>query len=754
MELFKNNFTKEILFKKTDIPKLFSLVVPSIKKNLEVKNVNTEELEKYIPQELYVKVYLDSNESNFITADIKFGYKDFEFNPLIENKSIKIPRDVVKETKTLETFIQTGFMLDQQNGRLVLTDDEKIYNFLSEEIMYYMKNFEILATDAFKKKEIRHPKISNIGIKIENNLLKINLSEFNFSPSELAEIMEKYKLRKKYYKLTDGSFIDLEENETLDFLEKLNIDGSLNYEDLESGELDLPVYRTLYLDKLLKGTSMNVYKSKEYKDLINDIQNVNDEYIKIPKGLNATLRRYQEIGYKWLKTLDMYGLGGILADDMGLGKTLQVISLLLDYNENSDEKRTSMVVCPSSLALNWFNEINKFAPTLKTAVIAGNAEERKRLIQKLQDYDIIITSYDLLKRDVDTYTEINYEYKFIIADEAQYIKNNNTQNFKAIKKIKAQTRFALTGTPIENSLAELWSIFDFSMPGYLYSYRKFKESFETPIIKEEDTYKMSKLKMLIEPFILRRIKEEVLTELPEKTVTVLNSEMEEEQQKLYMSYMSKAREEVENELIASGFEKNQMKILALLMRLRQICCHPKLFIDNYDGGSGKLNQCMEIIKDAVQGNHKILLFSGYTSMFDIIEKELEKEDIKYFKLTGQTKVSERIELVDEFNENNDIKVFLISLKAGGTGLNLIGADMVIHYDPWWNLSAENQATDRTYRIGQKRNVQVYKLITKNSIEEKIYELQQKKAKLVDNMLSTNETFISKLSKDEIMDLFK
>ena len=292
------------------------------------------------------------------------------------------------------------------------------------------------------------------------------------------------------------------------------------------------------------------------------------------------------------------------------------------------------------------------------------------------------------------------------------------------------------------------------MPGYLYSYRKFKESFETPIIKEEDTYKMSKLKMLIEPFILRRIKEEVLTELPEKTVTVLNSEMEEEQQKLYMSYMSKAREEVENELIASGFEKNQMKILALLMRLRQICCHPKLFIDNYDGGSGKLNQCMEIIKDAVQGNHKILLFSGYTSMFDIIEKELEKEDIKYFKLTGQTKVSERIELVDEFNENNDIKVFLISLKAGGTGLNLIGADMVIHYDPWWNISAENQATDRTYRIGQKRNVQVYKLITKNSIEEKIYELQQKKAKLVDNMLSTNETFISKLSKDEIMDLFK
>ena len=754
LELFRNNFTKEVLFKKKDLPKLFSLVIPSIKKNLEIKNINSEEIEKYIPQDLYVKVYLDSNENNYITADVKFGYKDFEFNPLLNDPKIDMARDIVKETKALETFIQTGFMLDQQSGTLILADDEKIYNFLSEEFNYYMKNFEILATDNFKKKEIKHPKISNVGIKIENDLLKINLSDFNFSPAELAEIMEKYKLRKKYYKLKDGSFINLEENETLEFLDKLNIDGMLNYEKIVSGEIELPVYRTLYLDKILKSTNMSVYKNKEYKDLVNEIQNAGDDYIKVPKELNATLRRYQEVAYKWLKTLDTYWLGGILADDMGLGKTIQVIALLLDYNLNSKDKKTSIVVCPSSLALNWYNEINKFAPGLSVMVISGNAEDRAKKIRECNKYDVIITSYDLLKRDVDAYTEIDYEFKFIIADEAQYIKNNNTQNFKAIKKIKAVTRFALTGTPIENSLAELWSIFDFSMPGYLYSYKKFKESFETPIIREEDSYKTKKLKMLIEPFVLRRIKEEVLTELPDKTVTVLNSEMEEEQQKVYMSYMAEAREEVENELIAAGFEKNQMKILALLMRLRQICCHPSLFISNYDGGSGKLNQCMEIVKDAVQSNHKILLFSGYTSMFDIIEPELKKENIKYFKLTGQTKVSERIELVEEFNENEDVKVFLISLKAGGTGLNLIGADMVIHYDPWWNISAENQATDRTYRIGQKRNVQVYKLITKNSIEEKIYELQQKKAKLVDNMLSTNETFISKLSKDEIMDLFK
>ena len=275
-----------------------------------------------------------------------------------------------------------------------------------------------------------------------------------------------------------------------------------------------------------------------------------------------------------------------------------------------------------------------------------------------------------------------------------------------------------------------------------------------PIVKDEDNVAMRKLKMLIEPFILRRIKGEVLTELPDKTITVLNNEMEEEQQKIYMSYMQNARSEMMQEINANGFEKSQIKILALLMRLRQICCHPALFLSDYKAESSKLNQCIEVIKDAVDSGHKILLFSSYTGMFPMIEEKLKKEKIEYSKLTGQTKVGERIKLVDEFNEDENKKVFLISLKAGGTGLNLIGADMVIHYDPWWNISAENQATDRTYRIGQKKNVQVYKLITKNSIEEKIYELQERKSKLIDNVLSTNETFLNKLSKEEIMELFK
>ena len=412
------------------------------------------------------------------------------------------------------------------------------------------------------------------------------------------------------------------------------------------------------------------------------------------------------------------------------------------------------MVCPSSLSLNWQNEANKFANKLKTVVIKGSLFDRKRQIKEIDKYDLVITSYDLLKRDIELYEKEDYNFRFIIADEAQYLKNSNTQNAKSIKKIKAETRYALTGTPIENSLAELWSIFDFIMPGYLFSYRKFKNTYEMPIIKGEDENAMQKLKMLIEPFVLRRTKKEVLKELPDKTVTVLNNEMCEEQRNLYINFLARAKQEVAEKVKLNGYEKSKMQILAALTRLRQICCHPGLFINDYNEGSSKLDQCMEIVKEAVKSGHKILLFSGYTSMFEIIEKELNKEQIRYLKLTGSTKVDERIKMVDEFNQNPEIQVFLISLKAGGTGLNLTGADMVIHYDPWWNLSTENQATDRAYRIGQKNNVQVYKLITKNSIEEKIYELQEKKSKLANNMLDTNTVFVNKLTKDDILKLFE
>ena len=757
LEIFRQNYMTEVLLGKKELSQLFSVIIPKVKNAIKLENITEEEIEKYRPQTLITKVYLDFDSHDYLVAEVTFCYGNKEFNPLDEKQKIEIPRNMIKETKALNIFRKTGFMLDVKNLRFILPDNDKIYTFLTQDINYYMQNFEVLVTENFKKKQIRQPKMGSIGVKIENNLLSIDLKHLDIDIKELEAIMQKYNLKKKYYRLKDGSFLELENNKEIDFLDKLVTGMDVDYKDLEKGEVQLPMYRSLYLESLLRETKGNqILKNESYKEVVRDLdKDKMEDDIHVPEILEKTLRYYQKTGFKWLKTLDRYKFGGILADDMGLGKTIQILSVILDYVQNAKEKhRTSIVISPSSLTLNWQNEADKFAGELKTLVINGTLLERKRKIAEIEKYDLVITSYDLLKRDIELYKEKDYHFRYIIADEAQYLKNSNTQNAKAIKKINAETRYALTGTPIENSLAELWSIFDYIMPGYLFSYKKFKKLYEMPIVKENDKQALNKLKMLIEPFILRRTKTEVLTELPEKTVTVLNNEMEEEQRNLYISYLAQAREEVAEEINLNGIEKSHIKILSVLTRLRQICCHPSLFIKDYTNESSKLNQCMEIVEDAVKANHKILLFSGYTSMFPIIEKGLQKLGISYFKLTGATKVDERIDLVDEFNENPDIKVFLISLKAGGTGLNLTGADMVIHYDPWWNLSTENQATDRAYRIGQKNNVQVYKLITKNSIEEKIYELQQKKAELIDNMLSTKTSFINKMSKEDIMRLFE
>lgn len=758
LTLFRENYVSEVMLGKKEIGDLFSIVLPKVKNAIKIEENLKKEVEEYIPEKLRVKVFLDFDKNNYVVADVKLCYGENEFNPLNqkEEKNFKFPRNIVEETKAMNIFRKTGFMFEPQNLRFILPDDEKIYNFLSEDINLYMKKFEVLVTENFKTKEIVAPKVGSLGVRVENNLLEIDLSKLNINPEELQEMLAKYKLKKKFYRLKNGTFLQLQDSEEVEFLDKLITGTDIDYKELENGTVRLPVNRTLYLNQLLKKMkNTEITKDKQYREIVNNLNKDLLEEENIPQQFENILRPYQKTGFQWLKTLDNYRFGGILADDMGLGKTIQVISMLVSYKENQEEnKKTSLVVSPSSLALNWKNEIEKFAPELNIKVISGNTNQRKEIINEIERYDVIVTSYDLLKRDIEIYKEKNYTFRFIIADEAQYLKNNNAKNAKAIKQIKADSRFALTGTPIENSLAELWSIFDFVMPGYLFSYKKFKSTYETAIVKDNDEDAMKKLKMLIEPFVLRRTKKEVLTELPEKTITVLKNEMGEEQRKIYLSYLVRTKQELQDEINSNGYERSQIRILAALTRLRQICCHPSLFIDNYNEPCSKLEQCMEILEDGITAGHKILLFSSYTSMFEIIEKELKNRNIKYFKLTGATKVDERVDLVDEFNQNDEIKVFLISLKAGGTGLNLIGADMVIHYDPWWNISAENQATDRAYRIGQKNNVQVYKLITKDSIEEKIYDLQQRKATLTDNMLDTKTTFISKLSKEDIMNLFE
>lgn len=749
LETYLSNSISEIKFKKEDLTTFFSLIMPKIEKRIKIENLD---LYKYKPEDLKIKLYLDFNEKNYIVASVKFSYKEKKFDPLIEEpKDIK--RNILQESIFLNKLRKTGFLYDNKNKVFVINNNDEIYKFITNQIEEYQKWAQIYTTDKFNSKKARTNNKIKMGVKIDNGLLNINFEDIKFDKEELKEILQKYKLKKKYYRLKDGTFIDLEDNQEIEFIDSILTGMDISYKEIEDN-IQLPINRSFYLEKLLNSNSnVDVNIDESYSKVIEkaeDLENIG----KIPTQLEKILRDYQKVGFNWLKTLDKYNFGGILADDMGLGKTVQVLAVLLDYVKNTNYKRSSIVVAPSSLALNWCNEAKKFADELKVLIVNGDAIERKKKINEIPNYDLVITSYDLLKRDIEEYKELNYQFRFIIADEAQYIKNNNTKNAKAIKQINADTKYALTGTPIENSLNELWSIFDFIMPDYLFTYKKFKQNFETQIVKENDEKALYKLKLLIEPFVLRRTKKEVLKELPDKATSILSNEMTEEQEKIYLSYLAQAKNELNQEIEEKGFEQTRIKILALLTRLRQICCHPSLFVSNYKGESGKLNQCIELVKDGINSGHKMLLFSGYTSMFEIIEKELNKNNISYLKLTGKTKVSERLELINEFNNNNDIKVFLISLKAGGTGINLTSADMVIHYDPWWNISVENQATDRTHRIGQTKKVQVYKLITKNSIEEKIYDLQKRKEELIDNMLSIDTKFINKLSKEDILGLFE
>lgn len=752
-------YQDEVLIPQDKYAEFSTYVMPKVKNYIEETNFPVENVkEGIIVNNLASKMYLDLDDKDNIILELKFCYLDKEFNLLNPNdvqyiKNTEIVRNIPEERKVIERILMDGFEFSKNKTYFLLKNDEYIFEFLSNKINGYMNDFEVLATDKLKNRQIRKTQISSVSVKLDTGLLEVDISKIDIDINEIKNVLKNYNVKKKYYKLKNGDFLNLEQNDDLDFLNTMANTLDVNFDKLENGLIKLPINRSVYLEKLLeKNKNILVQKNDSFTKLINNIENKNfSDNIKIPTNFKDLLREYQKIGYKWLRVLEKYGFGGILADDMGLGKTLQIIALLSDELKKKD-KQPSIVVCPSSLVLNWKAEVEKWCSDINVLIIKGDAETRKQQISEYENYDLVITSYDLLKRDIFEYEE--KKFKYIIADEAQYIKNATTQNATSLKNLQGEIKFALTGTPIENSVAELWSIFDFIMPGYLYTYNKFKKRFEEPILKEQDNESMKKLKEIISPFILRRIKKDVLTELPDKTITIMKNEMEEEQEKIYKSYLAQTKQEIVQELSDNGFEKSKFKILMILTRLRQICCHPSLFIDNYNGESGKLKQCMDLLTDAIESGHKILLFSSYTSMFEIIEEKLNQKDIKFLKLTGSTSVDKRVEMVEDFNNNEKIKVFLISLKAGGTGLNLTGADVVIHYDPWWNLSIENQATDRAYRIGQKNNVQVYKLITTNSIEEKINKLQEKKSQLSEKLLNTKETFVNKLSKEEIMNLFE
>ena len=467
-----------------------------------------------------------------------------------------------------------------------------------------------------------------------------------------------------------------------------------------------------------------------------------------PVEVSNVLRKYQKEGFKWLRSVEELGFGGILADDMGLGKTLQIISLLMDAKKNGRLKK-ALIVCPASLVYNWSEEISKFDTKgeLRVSVLAAAKEERQKSIEEHEAFDIYISSYDTLRRDISLYHDMRFSHQII--DEAQFIKNQNTGVAKAVKTVKADIKYALTGTPIENRLSELWSIFDYIMPGFLYSYNSFKSKYENTIVKDGNDESAKLLSKMISPFVLRRLKSEVATDLPDKIEEVRVSRFDKKQQLAYDTELSKLKNVLNGN---EEYNSSKMIILSEITKLRQICCDPGLIFEDYAGDSAKLETCIDLVKSGIEAGHKILLFSQFTSMLDIIKKRFEEENISSYVITGSTSKEKRIKLVNDFN-NDDTNVFLISLKAGGTGLNLVGADIVIHYDPWWNFAAQNQATDRAHRIGQKNKVTVYRLIAKGTIEEKIVKLQESKKDLADRVLNFEEGIsLANISKEELLEL--
>ena len=573
-----------------------------------------------------------------------------------------------------------------------------------------------------------------------------------YKRQELAYLLSKYDRKKKYIRLKNGDFLNIEED-GLSTLAEVSEDLRLTETNLKKGTVIVPKYRAMYLDAALKNNQLlSIEKNKEFKGMVRNMKTIEDSDYEVPEALNSIMRSYQKNGFLWLKTLRENGFGGILADDMGLGKTLQVISLLTAEQEEMQagekELRRSLIVCPASLVYNWQKEIKRFAPQLKTVIVAGSVPDRASIIRHSKEGEILITSYDLLKRDVEYYKNIVFAVQVI--DEAQYIKNAGTQAAKGVKKITAAFKLALTGTPIENRLSELWSIFDYLMPGFLYTYQKFREEIETPIVVNKDENKMERLQRMIRPFILRRLKGDVLKDLPEKIEENVFARLDGEQMQLYDAYATRMKEMLsqQNE---KEFKKGRMQILSELTKLRQLCCDPGLLLEDYHGESAKTDMCMELIVNAVGAGHNILLFSQFTSMLDRLTERLKKEGIDYYLLAGSVNKEKRMQMVESFN-NDDVPVFCISLKAGGTGLNLTSADIVIHYDPWWNVAVQNQATDRAHRIGQKHVVTVYKLVAEGTIEEKIIDIQERKKKLAEQVLEGEGMDSASFTKEEILEL--
>ncbi|MCR5113400.1 MAG: DEAD/DEAH box helicase [Acholeplasmatales bacterium] len=710
--LFKVNGDLNI---KANSDKFISSLLPLVRNNLEISD------------EFYAKYPIPNIKINsYLSYDKEVIYLQPKIACPVNDRTSPYIREL------LDAYISTieAFGFTKGPGKLfMITSLEIQYILLTSDLSSFKAFGEVYFDETMKKLTAKKAKRPSVNVSYDVGLLDFTFNSEDLSPEDLKKMLEAYHEKKKFVRLDDDTILEIDDNvakEMDDFMEDFNI--SLK-------DLTKPVTKPLnYLLKLVSGVDTNVSMDNDVIKMIKTIQNYKKSDYLPRKEFAEKLRSYQIEGFKWLKTLSSYSFGGILADDMGLGKTLEVISFI----DSDDTKMPSLIVCPMSLVYNWENECEKWGFNAPVKLILGSIEERTQTINDIDASKkcLYITSYDSLRRDVTLYSN---KFRFVIADEAQFIKNQFAQKSEAIKSLQSEINFALTGTPIENGLADLWSIFDFLMPGYLSNYSHFKSRYESLIV-HDDTDALDNLKKRVSPFILRRTKKDVLDDLPDKIEDYYYYKMEPKQRDIYNGYVDKLRDDI---------KEGGNNILALLTRLRQICITPELILQEKFENT-KINMAADIIKSSIEAGHRILVFSQFSQSFPILSRELDDMGIKNFILDGTTKAKTRMEMVDEFNSNQDIKVFIISLKAGGTGLNLVGADMVIHLDPWWNSSAELQASDRAYRIGQTKNVYVLKLICKDTIEEKVIELQKIKRELAESVV--NSTGIVKLSKQDILDL--
>jgi len=641
-----------------------------------------------------------------------------------------------KEEEILQLMVDSQF--NQTESGYYIQNEEIEYNFLHHELPKLQKLVQVYATTAVRMRIL--PKTTIPKIKVRHYREKNHFLEFTFTidgipEAEIKEVLAALEEKRKYYRLRDGTLFSLETREMDEIKRFLQTVPGL--EDEWEKTFAVPIVDGLRLLNYFENSDA-VSMEASFREFLKKLEHPEQLQFEVPSQLAEVLRNYQKDGFTWMKTLASYGFGGILADDMGLGKTVQSIAFILsELPVIRESGKKALIVCPSSVTYNWQSELLKFAPEIQTVIMDGNKAERVSLQSEHNELDVLITSYPLLRSDIKWYMEQDFHVVFF--DEAQVFKNALTQTARVVKKLKATHRFALTGTPMENNLEELWSIFHVVFPELFLGLREYSELTNKQISRR------------IRPFMLRRVKEDVLGELPEKREVIDSIDMLPEQKKLYASYLAKLRHKTLRHLDKETFRKNKIKILAGLTRLRQICCHPALFVDGYEGSSAKFEQLLRIVEEGRNAGRRVLIFSQFTKMLHMIGHELTGSGISHFYLDGQTPSEERVQMCNRFNAG-ERDIFLISLKAGGTGLNLTGADTVIFYDSWWNPAVEEQAADRAHRMGQKQTVQVIKLVAKGTIEEKMNLLQDKKRHLIEEVIDPKDVQMGTLTEEDIQDL--